>query len=361
MNRALRYLFLFLRSWGFRLRLKMKLKRFLFYLLGLRLNRTESLERRESDVIQDFVELAIYSDLQTLGIADPRNGNPKLHVFDQRKVFEVFDIILEPRQGLIFTKSGNFIEQSSNWDPHENFLSFPWHPKDRGMQVINNPKSICLSSQSFWHWLVEDLPSVIYLINKFPDSEVLIANDSPKYVQDFLQISGSKYRVCDGPVFVKSLVFVGKGSDSGWPHPSDLEILRNFPPFKAARFNSPTKRVYISRRASKRSPQNEDQVERLFARYGFQIVKTEELNLIDEVTLISQANVLAGVHGAGLANMVWMSPNSLLIDIVNTNYWTESNHRAASLLDLAYIPIVYKGKLEGPIDLQHVVEILDRL
>jgi hypothetical protein len=338
----------------------MYLKRKLIKALGFYPVPSESLERRESEVLQNFSELGTYSNSQSIAILDPRNGEVQLHEFNKRKFFEVFDVILEPRQGLIYTKQGNLIEQSSNWSPLENYFSFPWNPKHIRKQ-LRNTKFICLSSSSYWHWLIEDLPAVIFLTNHYPNSEILIAKDAPKYVIDFLVSLKVNYRMIQGPVLVNSLVFVGKGRDSGWPHPTDIEVLKNHGPFLDAKQKTTGKRIYISRRAAKRSPINEEQVEVLFRKYGFEIVKTENLELLKEITLISQANILAGVHGAGLANMVWLEPGSRVIDIANVNYWTESNHRAAHLMELIYTPYIYTGGMEAEISLYELDQLLNSL
>jgi capsular polysaccharide biosynthesis protein len=54
-------------------------------------------------------------------------------------------------------------------------------------------------------------------------------------------------------------------------------------------------RVYISRRRNRtRKPQEEDQVEALFARHGFAIFRPEEHDIATQVSVFAQARLIAG-------------------------------------------------------------------
>jgi capsular polysaccharide biosynthesis protein len=65
------------------------------------------------------------------------------------------------------------------------------------------------------------------------------------------------------------------------------------------------------------------------------------MNLIEEIRLLGSSKLLAGVHGAGMANIIWMNKKSNLIDLVSKDYWTESVHRLSYLKDIGYHGIVF--------------------
>jgi capsular polysaccharide biosynthesis protein len=150
---------------------------------------------------------------------------------------------------------------------------------------------------------------------------------------------------------------IEKRQDSGWPHPEDVKTVLAYKPFRDARdLSDPVKKVYISRKNSRRSPKNEGKIEEYFASIGFQIVELEKLNLIDEIKLISSVKVLAGIHGAGLANQIWMKEGGIVIDIVNEEYWTESIFRLAALSKNRYIPIPFKLNSKGEVPLAAIFQ-----
>ncbi len=78
----------------------------------------------------------------------------------------------------------------------------------------------------------------------------------------------------------------------------------------------PTKRVFISRqKASYRCVANEDDVYALFQPLGFERYCLEELTFKDQVELFQQAKIVVSFHGAGLTNILFMQPESHVIEL----------------------------------------------
>jgi len=199
---------------------------------------------------------------------------------------------------------------------------------------------------------MEDLPLFISVLESNLNSTVLVSRNPPKFVSDLLDILDREIVYLDGPVRVDSLVFIQKNQDSGWPHPEDLETLNNFAPFKSVKSEvTQSKNIYASRRGSKRSPINEIEIENLFKGYGFEVYQMEKLNLFDEIRLMSETLRLAGVHGSGLSNIIWMPHGGTMLDIVNNNYWTEAGHRLAFLKLSKYEYLTYEGTLQEEVNI----------
>ncbi|MEL6789825.1 MAG: glycosyltransferase family 61 protein [Pseudomonadota bacterium] len=80
-------------------------------------------------------------------------------------------------------------------------------------------------------------------------------------------------------------------------------------------------KLYISRKDSaRRRLVNEDTVETIFARNGFDIVTLEEKSLDEQVSLFHGAEVIVGPHGAGLANMVFCRRGTKVIELTPSAY-----------------------------------------
>ena len=307
--------------------------------------RFTSLVRLEKEPEINFDELGVYSEPRVIEISDPRNGRNTGHYFQERKVYLLKDVILEPRQGLVFSPNGNLIKESTVWDPYVSHHFFPWNPGKTKVLDINQ-NAIFISSNSYYHWLIEDLATTITALKYDVNAPILVANNPPRYVKEFIATLDREVMYLNGPVQLKSLVLVGKSNDSGWPHPIDIENILNYEPFsQVISKESPNSKLYASRRASLRSPKNEELVENVFKENGFRIVRLEELSLIDEIHEISKVKFWAGVHGAGIINLVWMSKGSKVLDIANESYWTEANHRAARIKQLDYRNLIYTGPL----------------
>jgi hypothetical protein len=91
----------------------------------------------------------------------------------------------------------------------------------------------------------------------------------------------------------------------------------------------------VSRRDAKphrRWADNEPEVETLFASRGFEIVSMGECPLQEQVRLFSSARVVAGVSGAGLADILFAPPGAHVITLISDElmrwYAAEGQSRA---------------------------------
>ena len=84
-------------------------------------------------------------------------------------------------------------------------------------------------------------------------------------------------------------------------------LRRLFTPVLSLQQDSP-KKLYISRRrlgSAKRSLINEEEIERIFSAYGFEIIHPQELDLSTQLQLFFNADYLAGMEGSGLHNLLF--------------------------------------------------------
>lgn len=74
-------------------------------------------------------------------------------------------------------------------------------------------------------------------------------------------------------------------------------------------------RIFISRaKASRRKITNEDLVVQCLLKYGFRILHTEDLSLLDQIEIFRSCKILVGMHGAGLSNMIFMPDGSKVLE-----------------------------------------------
>ena len=99
------------------------------------------------------------------------------------------------------------------------------------------------------------------------------------------------------------------------------------------------KKIFIRRRSQKnRLIVNEEEVLQVFLSYQFEIVSFEDLSFEDQISLMSKVCVLAGVHGAGLTNMLFMPLNSVVFELTtkidgeNYYYYALSNDYLTSII-----------------------------
>jgi capsular polysaccharide biosynthesis protein len=263
-------------------------------------------------------------------------------------------------QGSIYSKNGHLVKESVNWHSSNFYKSFPWNPK-KNLTKITAPNVINLTTNTYGHWLIEDLASTLYLTEKFPNSPVIVEKNASRFVHQFLEKIDREVIFCNGPVMVDSLLTITKREDSGWMHPRDFEILTKFKDSVLVKSQIQNLRIYATRRLLKRSPKNEKDIEYIFRNHNFTVMQLEELNFFDEINLLNQTKILAGVHGSWAFNCIWMEKNSSVFEIVNKNYWTELIHRVCSMNQINYKWYKYGGAFNSIVDLKQLEEALEQV
>lgn len=128
-------------------------------------------------------------------------------------------------------------------------------------------------------------------------------------------------------------------------------------------------RLYLTRSSVKRrTVANEAATVSALEEYGFEVVDTAGMTFAEQVRLFARCEALVSPHGAGLANMLFMSPGSPVLELASQTA-TESEHIHGEFWRLSYalgLPYLYQycanGENHGrhPIDVDMIVDI-DRL
>ena len=267
--------------------------------------------------------------------------------FEQRFVYEVKDVVVDTFTGNVFDSSSSLILESSSW-------SESWHISGRVPGVNSKPRfkkymqheqsnSIVLPSNSFFHWVNEDLAPFIFLLSTRVGKNILINNKAPGYVLDFLSYHGIQYKKVERFIKLSNYEFVSKIKNNSWPDPADIRMLRDFF-LKAAPVNyyENSSKIYISRLKSTRSPIFEKSLCQFLSELGWEVLYTEEMKLADQVIKFSGAQVIAGVQGAGLINAVWSNPACSLVEIARTDWrYTPVIARLSAALGIKFQSIGY--------------------
>ena len=100
-------------------------------------------------------------------------------------------------------------------------------------------------------------------------------------------------------------------------------------------------RIYITRNlGSNRRIVNEDELLELLNKLGFITVYFEKMSMLEKVALMSRAEVVIGVCGAGLTNLVFANPGTKVIEIFAPNYIHFTYYILSHQLGLEYYYLV---------------------
>lgn len=245
-------------------------------------------------------------------------GITEVHFFNSRPCGRVSSVVVNVKSGLTFINGNQILQESSSWPISEikrDRFDGSYLVKGISSKVTDTLEDAAiLSSQGFYHWLIEDLPRYLFLLeNSLVSFRTIVYKKKPKYVSDFLEMFDIKYKNSSRVAFVPRLLVPGKNPETGFPNPKDLEILRN--KFLRNSLNCTGRKIYITRAYSTRSPKWESELSSKLSQDGWEIVSAERLTLEGQVQLFASASQICGVHGAGLSGVVWADAGTRVIEI----------------------------------------------
>jgi hypothetical protein len=195
--------------------------------------------------------------------------------------------------------------------------------------------------RNFGHWLLDGVPQIVALDALAPDAVFLLPDPLKAVYRSTLGLLGitdDRLRPWTGtPLSCSRLLLLEDDARGGGGRPLSalLQTRRRFLERAGTPGAAATRRIYVSRRDAKRHRRwvdNEPDVEALFASRGFDIVSMSECPLPEQVRLFSSARVVAGVSGAGLADIIFTPPGAHVITLVSDElmrwYAAEGQSRA---------------------------------
>lgn len=282
--------------------------------------------------------------------------------------------------GILF-KNGQVVKQSvySMFNRNNNYLTFfkkillGRYLKIKGHALIIHNAYY----SNFYHWLIEAMPRLF--ISEFLINECTLV--VPKKLSSFhtQMLDLFKFKdilYLDDHLLVKAeTVILPMHTSTGLSHyPQIMRGLRDriLPVVLASKSNkdfTKAKNIYISRgKALKRKIINEQEVLNVLLRHNFISIELESLPFTDQVSLFNNAEVVCGVHGAGLSNMIFSPDKTTFVVFKNEEHPDPAFINLANcfshvfyLLDCIDPHSYLKGKNPQSYDVEVDVEQLERI
>jgi hypothetical protein len=298
--------------------------------------------------------LEMYSKSEVFSHFHVQTKKVEQHLFKERYHVELAECVLDSKSGLAFDTRLSLITDTSSWPVDSLFRSAvpkPLFPYDL---PSSNQGFIHLPTSGFYHWLIEDFPPFLKLYNQNPESSLISFNRKPHYVDSITHMLNRELILVPQFVRVKKLHTISRNIDVGWPQKEDIDQLLSF--FKELISPETTlEKVYISRLGARRSPYFEKDLIQILFGYGWTILEASNTSLPEQIRIISRADTICGVGGAGLAGQVWMKPGSKVIELAPSRY-IPVNSRLASRLGHVYTCINYEEESKKISDLATLIE-----
>jgi hypothetical protein len=285
--------------------------------------------------------------------------------FARRHVYRLSDVCVNVKTGACCTDSHAFLESYgslSRW-----LIAKPISRKDWCRVAIGTPAT-CINNTGYAHFVIEELPRLLWALKIYPDLHLIHPEIIPGYAREIYtelrERNILKYpciAISEENLIVNDFVFTQSEAYSGFWHKLDIERLRKTFLIQEKEIDVKIK-IYISRKNSNRSFCNENELEQVLALRGFKVVYREKMKFMEQIALFSKADIVVSPHGAGLANIVWCSKKTKIIEIFTTTVYNDCFSRLSSQLSCQYY-CLWSGDLvrSGYIDPEIVFAILNKI
>lgn len=274
-----------------------------------------------------------------LAIAPPVSIRPPEFEVDVRYgagptfVLELADGYVHPETGFAFTADrafiretavvGKYVELAEQLHPRLAFESARVLGGDGPVAVLSNQRS---ANWSHW-WL--DILAKAFLIERRPPAAgpaptawVVNMPSSPQQAEALLALGLDTAYSAAGEVLVRGPLLLCNGL-TFWGAQQLSSLVRDFSAWTLDKFGprpAPPpgrgRRLYVSRAtAGMRRLTNEAEVAADLRLRGFEIVTLEAMSLAQQVEAFRDADVVVAPHGAGLTNILFSRPGTLVLEL----------------------------------------------
>lgn len=193
----------------------------------------------------------------------------------------------------------------------------------------------------YCHWLLEEWPRLLQIPPGSVDN--LIAHATAPFAREALALRGGPETIIPvrrtahwqtSPLLVPSLA-----DSPGAPSPATVRLLQTWAHHHRLDQTTPARgeRLYLSRsKARRRRVANEPALWSELSAQGFTKITLEDLPWPEQIAAVRAARLIVAPHGAGLANLVFCTPGTRVIEFVGRDYFNPVFWRLAALAGLDY-------------------------
>ena len=194
----------------------------------------------------------------------------------------------------------------------------------------------------YCHWVPETLCRILSAKYLLPECILLLPdNIHPQIIKSLapFKFKGIFYIPKNSYVITPDLIMPTLIGQTGNYNDKVIKNLRQlYLDFYEKKLNPHKQNIYVSReKADKRKIQNEKEIKPILSKYNFKIIYIEELDFEEQVSLFMNCNCVISIHGAALANILFMKNNAKVLEIRNSSDKTSLCYFSlASALDIDY-------------------------
>jgi hypothetical protein len=261
------------------------------------------------------------------------------------RAYELTNVVFDAARLLLYSNGRRIAETRYLLDA--NYYREPLDPR-RGTRELDTTETVVIGANqaaaNYYHWLMQSLPAIDHSLRMLGAENCILALPP---LAPFQEESLALLGYADVPRVTlerhtlyrfRRAVYCGylHGAAEDFLSPSCLGVLERLAggvePIPPA-----FERLYISRLDSnQRVVRNESDVRRMMESFGFCTLVLGLLPLRTQIGLFRGAQIVVGVHGAGMANLAFCRPGTTVLELIQSTYPVLFMNRIAQARGLRY-------------------------
>jgi capsular polysaccharide biosynthesis protein len=316
------------------------------------------------------------------GIQRERARNPFLDWESSPAVLRMYtlrDVVLD-RATMVLLKDGRVIAETIYEQSPAAVAALQVRPDDLREVEAGPVVATCCDhwDSNYYHWVAHTLPTVHAVLRRHQggDARLIVPPLSPwqRQTLDLVGAAGVPTIVSDPRLQYRLPVaaycdFAAGRADFSVSAVSQAAYRRMAEEIALA--DRPRRRIYIDRgQAANRRVPNEAALAERLRRRGFHAVRAETLDEAQKIALFKGAGMVVGQHGAGLANIAFCQPGTVVYELVPEHHLNPCFVVMAMQGGLQHWGDVFPTAVQGgdhtaawrvDIDIEHVMRRIDEL
>ena len=248
------------------------------------------------------------------------SGHESLGPFEQlvkaRRVYRCANVLVDMDTAVPWTDNGWILGDAHKYPERISLTKFSsrWH--QRATSTLSGLVIVAAVPDNYFHFVIEELPSLLHLTSNYPNATVYISSASPTWAQRILSDFGINYRVTSSTT-VRCDTYLVTTKLAGTPSSLEIDLLRGVIgraiPSKPTPRSAKLSKILISRRSYGRASPLETALTSESEKLGLTVIDPGTLGILEQADIFSKANLILGSGGAALTNMVWMPPSGRVV------------------------------------------------
>ena len=259
--------------------------------------------------------------------------------------FDLYDVVLAAERLILFHNGGRIKETRYIVDDHDYWRAPPTprdvHKTDAGKTVVIGCN---LAYRNYYHWLMQCLPAIDHSIRTVGAANCILALPRLAGWQEEtlatlgyagiprIEIESDCHYHFQRAHYCTYL----NGTAEDFLSPGCLNVLDRLAAPIAPLPDAP-ERLYVARLdTTNRVIRNEEEVRQLLEGMGFTTIVPGYFSFDTQISLFKSARIVVGAHGAGMTNVAFCAPETIVLELIQSTYPVLMMNRIAQASQLRY-------------------------